>query len=143
MVTAILTSFTDNKSSIGVLIRMVCSLFLCIVAVRPVADLDLSYLTDFADAYTQSAQAASDAGTALAEDALCQIIKTETEAYILDKAGIYGLQLDVQVTLTDDAVPVPESVQLDGAASPYAKTCLQQLISDDLGIPKEQQVWTG
>ena len=79
----------------------------------------------------------------MADDALRQIIKTETEAYILDKAAQFDLQLDVQVALTDDVMPVPESVQLTGSVSPYVKSRLQILISNDLGIPKEQQLWTG
>lgn len=143
LIAGILTSFTDRKSASGVLLRMVSSLFLCIIVAQPLVNLNYDYLSGFADTFAESAQIATAAGTDMAEDAMRQIIKTETEAYILDKAGQYGLQLDIQVTLTDDAVPVPESVHLVGSVSPYAKSCLQQLISNDLGIPKEQQLWTG
>lgn len=143
LITGILTGFTDSKSATGVLLRMVSGLFLCIIAVRPLVDLNLSYLTGFVDTFEESAQTATAVGTSMADDALRQIIKTETEAYILDKATLYGLQLEVQVTLTDDAMPVPESVRLTGSASPYAKSRLQTQISNDLGIPKEQQLWTG
>ena len=122
---------------------MVSGLFLCIIAVSPMADLDLSYLTDFVETFEESAQTAAAVGTSMADDALRQIIKTETEAYILDKAAQFDLQLDVQVALTDDVIPVPESVQLTGSVSPYVKSRLQILISNDLGIPKEQQLWTG
>ena len=122
---------------------MVSGLFLCIIAVSPMADLDLSYLTDFVETFEESAQTAVAVGTSMADDALRQIIKTETEAYILDKAAQFDLQLDVQVALTDDVMPVPESVQLTGLVSPYVKSRLLILISNDLGIPKEQQLWTG
>ena len=122
---------------------MVSGLFLCIIAVSPMADQDLSYLTDFVETFEESAQTAAAVGTSMADDALRQIIKTETEAYILDKAAQFDLQLDVQVALTDDVMPVPESVQLTGSVSPYVKSRLQILISNDLGIPKEQQLWTG
>ena len=143
MITGILTGFTDSKSATGVLLRMVSGLFLCIIAVSPMAELDLSYLTDFVETFEESAQTAAAVGTSMADDALRQIIKTETEAYILDKAAQFDLQLDVQVALTDDVMPVPESVQLTGSVSPYVKSRLQILISNDLGIPKEQQLWTG
>lgn len=82
-------------------------------------------------------------GTKLADDARREIIKAEAEAYILDKAGSYGLQLEVCVTLREDDIPVPESVCIAGAVSPYARTRLEILIENELGIPKERQLWTG
>ena len=143
MITGILTSFTDPKSTCGVLIRMVCSLFLAIVIIEPFSHLKLSYLTAFAENCEEVSQTAASMGTKLADDARREIIKAEAEAYILDKAGSYGLQLYVCVTLCEDDIPVPESVCLTGAVSPYARTKLEMLIEDELGIPKERQLWTG
>lgn len=134
---------TDSKSSTGVLTRMVCGLFLTIVVIKPFGNLNFSYLADFTQTFSESAQAAASTGTELADETRRQIIKAETEAYILDKASSYNLQLEVQVTLSDGHEALPESVRLSGAASPYARARLQELISDEVGIPKEQQLWIG
>lgn len=136
-------SFTDGKSGTGVLIRMVSSLFIAIVMIKPFGHFKLSYLNDFLESYEASSQEAASAGAHMADEARREIIKAETEAYILDKACAYNLQLDVHVTLSDDDCPVPETVYLSGAASPYARTRMQIMIADELGIPKERQLWTG
>lgn len=143
LIVGILTDFTDSKSSLGVLSRMVCSLFLVIVAIQPLSNLNDSYLSAFADTYDTAARAAVNAGTKLADDARRQIIKAEAEAYILDKASLYDLQLEVQVTLAQGDAAMPEKVYLTGKASPYARNRLQMLIADELGVPKEQQIWIG
>ena len=122
---------------------MVCGLFLTVSVIGPVTDLDFSYVTAFADSFSQSAQSAASVGTRWAEEAQREIIKSETEAYILDKAAAYGLQIEVDVTLADGEQPKPERVTLSGAASPYARGKMQTLIADELGIPKERQLWTG
>jgi len=143
LIVGILAGFTDSKSSTGILTRMICGLFLTIVVINPVAGLDDSYLDVFSQRFDEAAQAAVAAGSEMADEARRELIKAETEAYILDKAGSYNVRLEVQVTLADGEVPLPESVCLSGKVSPYAKTCLQNLISDELGIPKERQLWIG
>jgi hypothetical protein len=47
------------------------------------------------------------------------------------------------VTLSDELPPVPVEVRLSGDISPYIKTRLQSILEDDLGISKENQIWTG
>lgn len=143
LIAGILTGFTDCKSTSGVLLRMVCSLFLAIVVIKPFSNLRFSYLNDFLEEYESSSQAAASIGMQLADEAQREIIKSEAEAYILDKAGSYGLELQAEVTLTEGDVPIPETVHLMGAASPYARVRLQMMIADELGIPKERQQWTG
>ena len=74
--------------------------------------------------------------------ALARLIKQRTCAYILDKAQALNVALEVEVTLSDDDIPVPEAVRLKGKVSPYAKGRLQTIIAEDLGIEKERQTWT-
>ena len=143
MITGILTGFTDSKSATGVLLRMVSGLFLCIIAVSPMADLDLSYLTDFVETFEESAQTAAAVGTSMADDALRQIIKTETEAYILDKASIYGAEIHVDVELSEDEIPCPVGVTINGVYDAAIQRDLQNMIEAELGITKERQKWNG
>lgn len=143
MITGILTSFTESKSTIGVLTRMVCCLFLAFTVIKPIGNLNYDQLEFFAHRYAEAGERSAASGEALANDALRELIKQETEAYILDKASSYRTKLEVQVTVGEGDTPVPESVRISGSISPYAKSQLQQILSDELGIPKERQLWIG
>ncbi len=142
LITGILNILTDPKTTSGTLTKMACGLFLMIIMIKPIVGLNLNDLEEFADRYTQTSAASVDYGEELAEEELRQRIRQQTEAYILDKAGLYGADLKISVTLADGGVPVPESVVIRGKVSPYAKSRLQQIIKDDLGIPEEYQKWT-
>ena len=58
-----------------------------------------------------------------------------------DKAKELGLNLNVEVTLSDDDTAAPAEAALWGETSPGAKSQLQRILSEDLGIPKENQRW--
>lgn len=143
VIIGILTGFLDSKSSIGTLTRMVCGLFLVFTVLKPIDRINFGHLTEYADAFADEGEATAARGTEMANDALRDIIKLQTEAYILDKAGSYNAELDVQVCVTETDCPLPESVRISGHVSPYVRSRLQQMISDELGIPKEKQLWTG
>lgn len=142
MLAGILNGLTDEKSSLGAMTRMVCGLFLAFTVISPFHDLNMTYITSFAQSFDEAAAASVSYGESIADQAVRDIIKQETEAYILDKAGLYQLKLDVEVEL-GDCEPVPASVRITGPASPYARTQLQKTITDELGIPKERQQWIG
>ena len=80
-------------------------------------------------------------GENLARDSMAEIIKSETEAYILDTAR--SLQAEVTVEVSVNEENVPDSVTVSGAVSPYVRRQLQRIIESDLGIAKENQKWTG
>lgn len=70
------------------------------------------------------------------------IIKVNTQAYILDKAKELGMMLEVEVTVAADVdYPYPTAVVLRGAFTETKKAWLTQHISENLGIPKERQEW--
>lgn len=140
---SILNRFLDNKSSTGNLCRMICGLFLAFTVLKPFVQLDLGRLETIAQAYSVTADAAAAQGEVLANEAAREIIKQKTEAYILDKAGLYDCHLHVEIAIGEGNPPVPESVVIHGDASPYARMSLQRLIAEDLNIPKEHQKWIG
>lgn len=136
------TRLLAGKGAAAVVGKMLTGLFLAIVILSPLADLDLgSWETEWGDLQAD-AQAAVTAGKENSTAALRRVIKERTEAYILDKAQSLAVQIAVEVTLSDDPVPVPVAVRLSGNISPYAKQQLQTIIAQDLGIPKEAQQWT-
>lgn len=120
------------------IIRMVCGLFLAYTVLAGLTGLDLQTPDWDVLAVTDAHQAAA-LGESLGEAALTQVIKEQTEAYILDKATALGLSLEVEVSL--DESQVPQSVVLEGRASPYERQQLQNTIARELGIAKENQQW--
>ena len=143
LLVGILAEFSDEKSSIGMLTRMVCGLFLAFTVITPLADLNFDILESFAQNDVQIVQPVVSAGTALAEETMAQIIKQEVTAYILDKASSLGCIVDAEVTVGEGLYPVPESVCITGDISPQKQIELETYLEKDLGIAKENQQWIG
>ena len=139
----ILQSIAGKKGSSGTLIQLIGGLFLTFTVIAPVADIRLDAGWDLPWELTAQGSAIAAQGQSLSRDQLRAIIKEQSEAYILDKALSYQAMLEVEVTLSQDEIPAPASVRLQGSVSPYARTVLQQWLQDDMGIPKENQVWIG
>lgn len=142
MICAIVLRFTGNKGTCGVMIRLIAGLFLAFTVISPVADLDLRGLSNFTAEFSEAGKLAAQAGQQSARQNIAEGIKAATEAYILDKAAAMDVALKVEVTLSKEDIPYPESVRLTGNVSPHAKSELQMLITRDLGIKKENQLWT-
>ena len=113
------------------------------VVISPLKQIRLGDYIGFYDSFLYDAQAASAIGEQQTEDALADIIKQRSEAYILDKAQAMGVNLDVEITLSRDDLPVPVSARIGGTVSPFIKLRLQRLLTEELGIAKENQLWTG
>lgn len=141
MIIGIINSFQDSKSGSGVLIRMMGGLFLAFTVIAPLAEFDFSGIADFFEDFAAVGQSAAAYGQNVASEELKSIIKAEVEAYILDKANALDAVLTVEVAL--DEASVPAAVRLQGSVSPYGKARLQQILEDELGIAKENQVWIG
>ena len=143
LIVAIITEFSEKKSSTGMLIRMVCGLFLAFTVINPLTNLNFEILETFSGSYSHDAEAAVSVGTAKSEDALRDIIKQETETYILDKAQSYGCALEVDVTVGKGTVPKPESVRINGQVPADTLKQLEKILETELGISKEYQQWIG
>ena len=139
---AIVKGLTDKKGSPAALIKLICGIFLAITVLAPWTSINLSGLTDYMKSFTIDADAAAAEGADYAREETAAIIKSQTEAYILDKALSMGANLQVSVTLSEDTLPVPCAVTISGNISPYAKERLTLYIMDDLNIPEAQQTWT-
>lgn len=122
-------------------VRLICGLFLAYTVLAPISRGELPNLTDFSLGIPEEAAQAVAVGENLARDSMAEIIKSETEAYILDKAR--SLQAEVTVEVSVNEENVPNSVTVSGAVSPYVRRQLQRILESDLGIAKENQKWTG
>lgn len=139
----IVKGFADEKSVAGAMIRLGTGLLMAVTVLSPFVKLQLGDLPVLSGTFWNEAESAAQDGEAMAEDCATGIIKAQVEAYILDKAASYETELTVDVIISEGDSLLPEKVILSGAVSPYAKVRLQQIISQDLGIAKENQVWTG
>ena len=141
VICGIVTAIVGKKGSSASIIRLMTVLFMAMTVIAPVASLKLDQLTDyFADIRTDS-DAFVAAGSEASREKIGLVIKEKAEAYILDKAVPFGADFTVTVALSDGEFPVPVSVLIRGAVSPYAKSRLSQIIEQDLGIPMGEQKW--
>lgn len=142
IICGIVTRLLGEKGTQGAMAKLIAGLFLAFTVLRPVANIHLDDLADHSSVYSEAGERAALEGKLISKEILAASIKGKTEAYILDKAAALNLKLEVDVTMSSDDFPVPMKVLLSGKASPYAKAQLQTVIARDLGINKENQIWT-
>lgn len=130
-----------EKGSAAAIVKLLSGIVLTSVVIQPLGELVISDLDFFLQNVEADAYEAVSAGSDTARDALAERIRDRTEAYILDKAAELDLALTIEVILSQGDLPVPSGVILTGPASPYAKNTMQTWISDELGIPREEQTW--
>ena len=141
VIVAIICVLLGEQGGVTSIIKVVCGLFLTFVVISPLIKLDFSGIIDYLDDFTLEGAEAASVGENMAREGERDIIISRVQAYILDKADSYGAQLNVEVVLDQDNIPV--SVELNGNISPYAKAQMADILARDLGITKEYQLWIG
>lgn len=142
LICGILSGLVQNGAA-KELIKLLAGLFMTVTLLGPLLKLDLSKFDWDLQSYIQEGESQAAQGQAIAEEAKRSIIKAEAEAYILDKAAALDAELTVEVTLGQGEDPAPQGAVLYGTVSPYARRQLEQVMATDLGIPLEEQRWTG
>ena len=131
-----------NKNAIhSAIIKLLCGLFMVTTVMSPLTKLDLTDLQEFSVGFSADAKSAVDTGVSFREHQLRENITQQAEAYIQKRAKDLGADLTIDVELTEEIPPVPLTVTLSGAVSPYAKNVLCHDIENNLDIPEEKQVW--
>ncbi len=125
----------------GAMIKMVCGVFMAMAVVAPWSTLRLQDATDFVVKIQDSGADLAAQGEKTARDAMANIISGRTQTYILEKAASLDLKLAVEVSLSDEEIPIPIGVTLRGTASPYGREVLGEYIRTELGISEEAQIW--
>ena len=143
LICGILTGLLEKESSAHRITRFVCGLLMVFTVISPIMDIELQGVFTFTDTLFQSGEIVAQDGQDISEIAMRTIIKRETEAYILDKAASLGVELEVDVLLEDTYPMAPKTVRLSGSISPYVRNRLQNIIAEELGISKENQIWIG
>ncbi len=141
IVVAIFTALFDKNSGTGKMVRLIGNLMLTLVVVGPLVHMNFDNSSMLSAFSSQEIAAAVGQGEKLAKDETASIIKSRTEAYILDKATSLAAVISAEVTIGENGYP--SSVVIKGNLSPAAKMRLQNMLETDLGISKENQVWIG
>ncbi len=141
MISGIVIRLAGSSGSHSAVVKMIAGIFLVFTVISPLAKLQLTDFSLYLDGLSASGDSAVEMGSQQARDAAAEIIKAETESYILDKAASLSLNIQADVTLSDDDLLQPSSVTLNGEASPFARQQLQRQIAQELGIPEEKQTW--
>lgn len=141
IIAAIACGFFGNQTLTGRLIHLTAGLFLTLIVIQSALSVELSDYSDYFTSLRWEGEAVTARGKILAREAMEDIIKTNTETYILDKAEMLGAALKVEVTLNENNLPA--QVRLEGAVSPYTRSRLQQMMEEDLAVAKENQHWIG
>ena len=129
-----------KDSGHGEIIRLLCGVFLAITALAPLKEVSIPEFSETALIYEFQGEELTALGQTLAEDAMASIIKTEMQAYILDKAAELNLALDAEIIMEKG---IPTGVWLHGMAAPWQIQQMEKLITQELGISKENLQWTG
>lgn len=135
----VLSMFRDG--TVRSILRIVCAIVLAITAISPLMNYKVPDFSRFSGGYLSEGESIASMGVDLAGMEKLKCIKHQLEAYILDKAGEIGADIRPEITVNTDGIPV--KVRLYGQCSDHIRQELTDMITNDLGIPKEDQKWTG
>ena len=138
---AVICVLLPPKTSTGKITRLLSGILLIVTITSPLSNVSFRNITDYIKGLSISADAYTEEGSSVARAQMDSIIKSQTEAYILDKASKMGLQIAVEVALDENNHSIPCSVTISGSYSPYTKEILSGYITNSLGIAKEKQIW--
>lgn len=138
----VVTALLGQKSMVGVVIKFLAGLLMVLAVIRPWVSISLDKLFDFTGSMTADGQEIVSEGEKMAEDAYRASIKEKLESYILDEAKVLGCSLLVEVELAQESPAVPCKVTLSGDISPYARQSITTMLTNELGIEQEDQIWT-
>ena len=128
-------------SPIESLIKFAAGLILLIATLSPILRSNTIPINTIWNEIYIDGEAIASKGEETARLQLSENIKLSTESYICDMADSMGVDIRAEVLLDESVVPVPVTVKLFGAVSPYLKEQLCNNIENQLGISEERQIW--
>lgn len=134
----IIGTLAGKKGVVSSILKLLMGTVLALTVIHPLVNLQITHFHWYIDGLSSDVQAAVTHGEDMSVQAMEGIIKSETQAYILDKAASLEVDLYVEVILNN---MVPAEVHLSGPISPNARMQISAWIADNLGIPKEAQYW--
>ena len=123
-----------------------CTVVLVMTVLLPLGTLDVSQYSLELAKYREMGEQLEEKGDAFRDSMSRTVIEQECEAYIMDKAEAMGITVDtvkVRAFWNSEGVWVPESAEIRSGCGESEKKRLSDVIFADLGIPAENQEWSG
>lgn len=139
----IVTALSGEKGFLGSAMKLLTGLLMALALVSPWVTIPLDDLFGWTESIQTDAGSIVQQGQNTGQETYRQVIKERLEAYIQDEAQALGLDLSVVITLAEDGTPIPVAAELSGDASPYLKQRLTLILTNELGIEREDQIWIG
>lgn len=139
-VCAVLSAITENCSAKRIM-RFLSGLVITLNVLMPLKQVHFDVFPSLKVNYTETSHHWVSDGLEMVQISKAQFIKGKVESYILDKAQKLNADIAVEIDLDMDLIPI--GVTLRGEVSPYAKGQLSEVLNTELGITKENQIWTG
>ena len=130
-----------KNSVIGAVSKLICGTILVIAIFIPFKNIELYDVSSFYYGIEDYASVAVQEGSEITRVKLCEVIKERVTSYIFDKAAAQGVNLEVEVLLSDDKIPELTQIRMKGDISPYSKHQLIQSICNDLNIAEDNIQW--
>ena len=138
---SIIKSISFQSQTLKVILHSLCGIFMTLTMFAPILNFSFKPIIDYFEGISIDASYAVENGSLSANSTLQDSIMDRCAEYILDKASEMKADISVEVLVSNDDIPKPYAVIIDGNISPYAKSKLVQIIRDDLGISEENQTW--
>ena len=132
-----------GKSETLKMLDILCGIFLLFTFLRPVKDVHLIDLVAGIQWDDSIVQEAVCRGEEFTKNEMADIISQEIASYIEEKADALGVDVQIEVRLSDEAIPAPVGIDLKGSVSPYVRNQLEAYISQNLGLKGEDVQWIG
>lgn len=141
IICAIAVNLGSKDSACQSIIKLLAGIFLAVTVISPWSTFRFNEILSYIDSINTDAATLTTQSNEQINIETSSIISEHIKTYIKNKADALGATLEVEVFTSIEPPYAPYEVSLRGDISPYAKNALQQTIQNDLGIPKEQQIW--
>lgn len=137
----ILKMFFRHDKGIAILIQFVMGIAMTFIAISPLTNLEFREINMYLDAADWNNDGIVEEGVVQAREAMSLHISEMTKAYIEEEAMAMGVNLNIEVEVSNEEIPQPVGVILEGKVSPYIKQYISNKITSDLGICEDKQIW--
>ncbi len=123
------------------MVAVVSGIFMLLTIVSPVVKISLGDISQYLDGIYIPADDVVSPATKNAQEEMKKIVKSQSEAFILEEAERMSLSVGVEVNISNGTPPAPDYAIITGNISPYNKKCLSEFIYKNLGISQENLQW--
>lgn len=138
---SILRLLLPDKGPTASIIRLVASVFIVMVAIKPFVNIRINDTIHYFTSIEADASDIISAAQAKTGSEIAEVINEKSKAYISDMALELGAELDVRFEIQKSSPFNPEYVTIVGAVSPAIREKISGVLEKEFNLPKEAQSW--